>query len=100
MYVRWDAPISITEDVFNKVDLNTCVLHVPNGTYDDYWLSNWGIFSNIVEYDATGIEIITNPYAIYETARYSADGKLLRTPTVGLNIVKYNDGSKRKVIVR
>lgn len=100
VYVMWNTPIYVKDNMFYNVDFNTCVLHVPNGTYDDYRLSNWGIFSNIVEYDATGIENITNSGAVYETARYSADGKLLHTPAVGLNIVKYSDGSMRKIVVR
>ena len=33
-------------------------------------------------------------------SRYAADGHLLTAPVKGLNIVKYSDGSVRKVVVR
>ena len=35
-----------------------------------------------------------------EVARYSIDGKLLSAPVKGINIVKYADGTTRKVIVK
>ena len=50
--------------------------------------------------ETTGIDSVTlNPNA-KEVSRYSADGQQLATPAKGLNIVKYSDGSVRKVIVK
>ena len=71
------------------------------GTYDDYWLSGFGdYFENIVEFDATGIDKTTTSTDVEEVARYSVNGQRLSAPTKGLNIVKYSDGSVRKVAVR
>lgn len=35
-----------------------------------------------------------------EVARYSIDGRLLQAPTPGINIVRYSDGSSKKVLVK
>ena len=37
---------------------------------------------------------------VVEAARYTIDGRLINTPEKGINIVKYSDGSVRKVVVR
>ena len=71
------------------------------GTRDDYWLSGFGdYFKNIVEFDVTGIDKTTTSTDVEEVARYSVNGQLLSAPTKGLNIVKYSDGSVKKVAVR
>ena len=71
------------------------------GTYDDYWLSEFGdYFENIVEFEATGIDKTTTSTDVEEVARYSVNGQRLSAPTKGLNIVKYSDGSVKKVAIR
>ena len=46
--------------VFGNCDAKKCTVYVPKGTYDDYWLSDFGyFFENIVEFDATGIDKTT-----------------------------------------
>lgn len=71
------------------------------GTYDDYRHSNFGdYFENIVEFEATGIDKTTTSTDVEEVARYSVNGQRLSAPTKGLNIVKYSDGSVKKVDVR
>ena len=100
VYVSWKSPLSIFASTFKDANTEKCILYVPNGTYDDYWLSNWGIFANIVEYDATGIDHITTSGEAKEISRYAADGQRLEVPAKGLNIVKYSDGSVKKVVVQ
>ena len=88
-------------NVFEGIDAKKCTLYVPMGTYSDYWLSDFGnYFENIVEFDATGIDKTTISTDIEEVARYSVNGQRLSAPTKGLNIVKYSDGSVKKVTVR
>ena len=36
---------------------------------------------------------------VYETGRYTLDGKLLDAPVRGVNIIRYSDGTARKVVV-
>ena len=100
VYVSWKSPLSIFASTFKDANTEKCILYVPNGTYDDYWLSNWGIFENIVEYDATGINHITTSGDAKEISRYAVDGQRLEVPAKGLNIVKYSDGCVKKVVVQ
>jgi hypothetical protein len=100
LYVSWETPISITTYVFDDVDKQKCTLYIPQGTYQYYWLTNWGDFENIMEYDATGVDNVSTSADIKELARYSLNGQRLTTPTGGLNIVKYSDGSVKKVVVQ
>ena len=87
------------EDVFKGCDAKKCTVYVPKGTYDDYWLSDFGYFENIVEFDPTGIDKTTTSTNVEEVSRYSVNGQRLVGPTKGLNIVKYSDGSVKKVAV-
>ena len=100
IYVSWESPLSIDASTFEDANTKKCILYVPEGTYDDYWISNWGIFENIVEYDATGINHITTSGNVKEISRYAADGQRLEVPAKGLNIVKYSDGCVKKVVVQ
>ena len=100
IYVSWESPLSIAASTFKDANTKKCILYVPEGTYDDYWISNWGIFENIVEYDATGINHITTSGNVKEISRYAADGQRLEVPAKGLNIVKYSDGCVKKVVVQ
>lgn len=63
-------------------------------------MDGWGDFENIVEYDATGIDKVSTPSELKEISRYSMDGKQLSSPVTGVNIVKYSDGSVKKVAVQ
>ena len=88
-------------DVFVGCDAKKCTLYVPMGTRDDYWVSDFGdYFENIVEFEPTGIDKTTTSTDVEEVARYSVNGQPLSAPTKGLNIVKYSDGSLKKVAVR
>ena len=84
---------------FGGCDAKKCTVYVPKGTYDDYRLSDFGYFENIVEFDPTGIDKTTTSTDVEEVSRYSVNGQRLVAPTKGLNIVKYSDGSVKKVAV-
>ena len=86
--------------VFSGCDAKNCTVYVPTGTYDDYWLSEFGYFENIVEFNATGIDKVTTSTDAKELSRYSVNGQRLSAPAKGLNIVKYSDGSVKKVAVQ
>ena len=101
VYVSWQTPLRITTSVFSHVDKTKCTLYVPQGASQDYWLADvWGDFENIVEYDVTGIDNVATSTDAKEISRYSANGQRLAAPTKGLNIVKYSDGSVKKVVVQ
>ena len=100
IYVYAEKVPKIGSNSFEGVDAKKCTLYVPMGTRDDYWLSEFGYFENIVEFEATGIDKTTTSTDVEEVARYSVNGQRLSAPTKGLNIVKYSDGSVKKVAVR
>ena len=101
IYVYAEKVPKIGNSVFERVDDKKCTLYVPMGTRDDYRLSDFGdYFENIVEFEATGIDKTTTSTDVEEVARYSVNGQRLSAPTKGLNIVKYSDGSVKKVAVR
>ncbi len=87
-------------NMFDGCDAKKCTVYVPKGTYDDYWLSEFGYFENIVEFDPTGINNVITSNDAKELSRYSLNGQRLSAPTKGLNIVKYSDGSVKKVAVQ
>ena len=87
-------------DIFNRCDAKNCTVYVPKGTYDAYKSSEFGYFEKIVEFDATGIDKVTTSTDVKEVSRYSANGQRLSAPAKGLNIVKYSDGSVKKVAVQ
>ena len=98
--VSWQSPIS-AGSAFYGVDRSKCTLYVPQGTEQDYWLADvWGDFGKIVEYDPTGIDKVTTSTDAKELSRYSVNGQRLSAPAKGLNIVKYSDGSVKKVAVQ
>ena len=100
VYVSWPTPIS-AGSAFSGVGISKCTLYVPQGTEQDYWLADvWGDFGNIVEYNPTGIDRVTTSTDTKELSRYSVNGQRLSAPAKGLNIVKYSDGSVKKVAVQ
>ena len=100
IYVSWSIPISVGK-TFYAVDKSKCTLYVPQGTKHDYLLADvWGDFWNIIEYNPTGIDKVTTSTDAKELSRYSVNGQRLSAPAKGLNIVKYSDGSVKKVAVQ
>ena len=101
IYVNWLTPLEIKDLVFENTDMKKCTLYVPNGTKQRYSLDDvWRDFGNIIEYDPTGIDKVTISTDAKELSRYSVNGQRLSAPTKGLNIVKYSDGSVKKVAVQ
>ena len=99
IYLYPEKSPKLGEYVFDRCAKN-CTVYVPKGTYDDYRSSKFGYFENIVEFDATGIDKVTTSTDAKEVSRYSANGQRLSAPAKGFNIVKYSDGSVKKVVVQ
>ena len=99
IYVYAEKVPRIGRYAFEGCASRKCTLYVPKGTYDNYRLSEFGYFENIVEFYATGIDKTTTSTDVEEVSRYSLNGQRLVGPTKGLNIVKYSDGSVKKVAV-
>ena len=100
IYVYLEKLPELVSNVFIGCDAKNCTVYVPKGTYDAYKSSEFGYFENIVEFDATGIDKVTTSTNAKEVSRYSANGQRLSAPAKGLNIVKYSDGSVKKVAIQ
>ena len=100
VYVAWENPIE-AGSFFNRIKISNCTLYVPQGTKEAYANADvWKDFGNIIEYDATGIDKVTNRSDVKEISRYSLNGQRVTSPTKGVNIVVYSDGSIKKVAVQ
>ena len=100
VYVAWQNPIE-AGSFFNRIKISNCTLYVPKGTKEAYANTDvWKDFGNIIEYDATGIDKVTNRSDVKEISRYSLNGQRVTSPTKGVNIVVYSDGSIKKVAVQ
>ena len=100
IYVYPENLPELESGIFTGCDAKNCTVYVPKGTYDAYKSSKFGYFEKIVEFDATGIDKVTTSTNVKEVSRYSANGQRLSAPAKGLNIVKYSDGSVKKVVVQ
>ena len=100
IYVYPENLPELGTDIFTGCNAKNCTVYVPTGTYDAYKSSKFGYFENIVEFDATGIDKVATSTNAKEVSRYSANGQRLSAPAKGLNIVKYSDGSVKKVVVQ
>ena len=100
IYVYPENLPELESGIFSGCNAQNCTVYVPKGTYDDYKASEFGYFEKIVEFDATGIDKVTTSTDAKEVSRYSVNGQRLSAPAKGLNIVKYSDGSVKKVAVQ
>lgn len=100
IYIYAEDIPNIANDAFKGCDSKNCTVYVPKGTYVAYWLSEFGYFENIVEFDATSIHNTVAPPKAQETARYAVNGQRLTAPIKGINLVKYSDGTVKKEFVK
>ena len=99
LYVGWQKPLPAGR-IFDEFDISNCTLYVPQGTRQRYSGTEvWRDFGEIKEYDISGVDKVDNHSEAKEVSRYSLDGQLLSAPVKGLNIVRYSDGSIKKVVV-
>lgn len=99
IYAYMSEPFALGDDDFYGLPRSECKLYVPKGCAKKYRQAEiWKEF-DIEEMDGTGIEGVTNDSTVTEVARYDANGNMLTAPAKGLNIVRYSDGTVKKVMV-
>ncbi|MBR4552686.1 MAG: leucine-rich repeat domain-containing protein [Bacteroidaceae bacterium] len=81
---------------------NSVTLYVPRGSKETYAATApWSDFTNIVEYDVTGIQSLTLNPSEAGQAYYNLQGQRIATPQRGqLVIVRNADGTSRKMLVQ
>lgn len=99
IYAYMSEPFPLKDADFYSRPRSECKLYVPKGCAKKYRQAEiWKEF-DIEEMDGTGIEGVTNDSTVTEEARYDANGNRLAAPTKGLNIVRYSDGTVKKIMV-
>lgn len=91
--------IGIKGKPFEEYTQSQCTLYVPEGSMYNYqcW-EEWYAFNHIVEFSPTDIDGVHSATERREVERYDTSGRRLTSPTKGLNIVRFNDGTTRKVM--
>ena len=77
-------------------------LYVPQGCSGNYFCDpSWSRFY-IQEFDVTGTDVKSAVAGddAKEVARYTVNGQRIKSPTKGINIVKYDDGTVKRVVVK
>ena len=76
-----------------------CILYVPKGSLDAYRGSELAFyFRDIQEFDATGITTQPGTTGTSEVSRHSISGLRQDSHAQGISIVRYSDGTVRKVV--
>ena len=87
---------------FDDIPYSSVTLYVPAGSASAYKvLAPWSNFSNIVETDLTSIQTPTINSSETIVGYYNLQGQRIATPQRGqLVIVRYSDGTSRKMLVQ
>ena len=92
-------------DAFSGSYVEYAKLHVPASSINAYKEANvWKDFGTIValtddDPDLSGIPHVLNN-EVYPSYYFLLDGKQLHQPQHGLNIIRMNDGSTRKIMIK
>ncbi len=77
------------------------MLNVPTGCLNAYWLDKyWNEFLNISDNLPNGIRSVVNNGNAKAIGYYTLDGKQVPALQRGVNIIRYLDGSARKVLMK
>lgn len=97
---RIDKPFNIETNTFSDNTFYNATLYVPAGTIEKYKEKDgWRKFVYIKESASSSITHIENE-EIYELKRYTLDGRVIKNPHRGINIIQMNDGTTKKIFVK
>lgn len=95
------AEYGADESCFYGVPTSTCTLHVPAGCKDAYAsLAPWSAFENIVEFDPTAINQLEHNAEKNVSESFNLQGQRINAPQRGVNIIRYSDGTSKKILVK
>jgi len=89
--------------VFARVKTENVTLHVPISSLDDYKSAYpWNTFGNIVALTETETGICTLPADKTDASEqtFAIDGKPVENIQKGVNIIRFSDGTTKKMYVR
>jgi len=96
------TPIPPTAIDFSNETYMNAILYVPKGCREIYQSAPiWKFFWNIEEYDySDGIDLIVSEQRNRQFDCYKPDGTKISNPMIGVNILKYKDGTSKKMLIR
>lgn len=95
-----ENPFDIPTNTFNDNTFFNATLYVPKGTIDKYKAKEgWKKFM-FIEEDTPSSIINIDSEGTNEYRRYSLDGKVVKNPHKGINIIQMNDGKVIKVLAK
>lgn len=94
-FINYKLNINKFLDIYKKA-----TLYVPPGTTSKYKATGgWNKFVNIKESSSLGISDIEID-GTSELRRYSTDGRVVKGSHKGINIIRMNNGTTQKVVVK
>lgn len=89
---------------FDHTNISAATLHVPAASLEQYQTTEpWSGFGTIVgltQDDIDAIEEVKASETTAEIARYDIHGRQISTPQRGINLIRYSDGTSKKVLVK
>ena len=98
------TPFAIDESVFGRDKYMdqplSATLYVPEGTKTLYEAAKgWSVFPSIVEVESIGVTDVHKNFASLKEY-YTIDGRRTNKMQRGINIIRMNDGTVKKVVVK
>ena len=101
IYIHATTPPELTDDVFSAVQYLAAKLYVPEGTLRAYKRHPvWRNFRNIIEFDATSVELKPADAGSRVVQRYDVSGRAVGADYKGLMLERMDNGDVRKVLIR
>ncbi len=95
-----NMPPTCGANALDDINKWNCTLYVPEGTNTQYAAADqWKDFFFVEGID-TGIDDVITDSNATEQSRYNLKGQRVNAPLRGLNIIRMNDGTTRKVLVK
>lgn len=96
----YDTKPPYVDFAFDENNYTWTDVYVPKGTKDTYKHDrSWCYFVSILEFDATGINLVDNEDK-KECVRYNIGGRKIAEPQRGVNIIKEDNGKIYKTLVK
>ncbi len=94
-------PPTCSDNALTDINKQQCTLYVPKNSFDAYKVAEqWRNFYNMEEIENTGIGLPGSNGNNKIIKRYDTNGRMTDKPFKGLNILKMNDGTIKKVMVK
>ncbi len=97
IHAKAATPPFCGSDAFRGINKETCTLYVPDASLSQYQAADQ--WKDFILMTTDGIQTTTdNATCAKEAARYNLGGQRLNGKQRGLNIIRYSDGTIKKVI--